>query len=172
MFAPESSIMPPFNINCHVYSAMLVTNNMPYRWRLRYNEDTDLCLQILTGGMCTVLFNAFLVSKIGTMVCKGGNTDELYKGDGRLKMARTLEQMWPDYVTVKWRFKRPQHVIKDSWRCFKQPLIRRSDIDWDNLPKIDNFGMKLIMLKEIKSKELQKMYQQSQDELPVSREAE
>ena len=49
--------------NCHVYSGMLIYNNMPYRWRLNYNADTDLCLQILSGGLCTVLMNIFLIKK-------------------------------------------------------------------------------------------------------------
>jgi hypothetical protein len=29
----------PFKNNCHVYSAMLIKNSLPYRWRLKYNED-------------------------------------------------------------------------------------------------------------------------------------
>ncbi len=40
----------PFKINCHVYSAMLIKNDLPYRWRLKYNEDVDLCLQVLHNG--------------------------------------------------------------------------------------------------------------------------
>ena len=47
---PEFSILPPkkpFKHNCHVYSAMLIKNELPYRWRLKYNEDIDLCLQVL-----------------------------------------------------------------------------------------------------------------------------
>ena len=101
----------PFYLNVHVYSALLIENALPQRWRLRYNEDTDLCLQVLTAGLCTILFNAFSVDKVGTMTMKGGNSDELYKGSGRLVMARALEEVWPDHVTVKWRFGRPQHVV-------------------------------------------------------------
>lgn len=161
MFAPEHNLIPPYYLNVHVYSASLINNRMLYKWRLIYNDDTDLCLQVLTGGMCTVLFNAFLVKKIRTMLIKGGNTDDLYQQDGRLKMARALEAMWPEWVTTKWRFGRAQHVIKNSWRDFKTPLIRRTDIDWDNLPEIDNYGMKLVKKKEIKSKELQEFYIQN-----------
>jgi len=32
----------PFKFNCHVYSALLIKNHLPYRWRLKYNEDIDL----------------------------------------------------------------------------------------------------------------------------------
>ena len=147
----------PYYLNTHVYSACLINNRMPFKWRLKYNEDTDLCLQVLTNNLCTVAFNAFMVDKIQTMIMKGGNTDELYKNKGRLIMARTLEEMWPEYVTVHWRFGRPQHYIKNNWRDFKTPLKRRSDIDWDNLPKVDNHGMKLVAVKEIKSKRIKEM---------------
>lgn len=131
----------PFTVNCHVYSALLIDCSIPYRWRLRYNEDTDLCLQVLTSGLCTVLFNAFSVRKVGTMVMKGGNSEELYKGHGRLIMARALEEVWPDLVDVKWRFGRPQHVV--NWKRFAHPLVRRADVDWSKFRKIDNRGMRL-----------------------------
>ena len=164
MFAPDKGKMPPYQLNCHVYSALLIDNNLPYRWRLRYNEDTDLCLQVVTNNLCTVLFNAFLIKKMRTMTLKGGNSDELYKADGRLKMARSLEAMWPEYVTTRYRYGRPQHVIKDSWRCFKTPLIRRPDLDWDNLPAVNNYGMTLKKMKEIKSVELQQLYKEIHNE--------
>ena len=120
MFAPNHMPMPPFVSNVHVYSCTLVLNEIHYRWRTVYNDDADLCLQVLAGGWCTILFNAFLAWKSMTMTVKGGNTDDLYHGDGRLKMARALERLWPGVVTVKRRFKRPQHVI--NWRKFDTPL--------------------------------------------------
>ena len=51
----------PFYHNCHVYSFMCIKNDIKYRWRGRYNEDTDLCLQVLSVGLCTVLINVFLI---------------------------------------------------------------------------------------------------------------
>lgn len=150
----------PFTVNCHVYSAMLLLNDQAARWRMRYNEDTDLCLQVLHNRLCTVLFHAFHADKITTMVMKGGNTDELYQGDGRLKMARSLEAMWPQYVEVKWRYGRPQHVIKNNWKNFTHPLIKRKDIDWDKIKK-QKYNIKLIQRNKIKSKTLQKFYNES-----------
>ena len=141
--------------NCHVYSAMLIKNNMPYRWRLDYNADTDLCLQVLHNGLCTIAFNQFSVDKIATMLMKGGNTDK-YKGDGRYKMAKILEFMWPQYAITKWRFGRPQHHV--SWKThFKQPLIRRDDIDWK---KVSNkkYKIKLVKKGELKSERLVKLF--------------
>lgn len=122
---------PPFRLNCHVYSCILIDNAMPYRWRGLYNEDTDLCLQVLSGGLCIVQINAFLIQKVTTMTMKGGNTDDLYRDDGRLKMARSLERQWPGIATTGRRFYRPQHHV--NWRQFKTRLIRRTDIDFDAL---------------------------------------
>lgn len=121
-FAAPTPDIPPFWLNVHVYSCMLIRTDLPFRWRGRYNEDTDLCLQVLSAGWCTVLVNDFNVYKLGTMTTKGGNTAELYQGDGRLRMARSLERQWPGVVDVKRRFKRPQHVVRDSWRGFDTPL--------------------------------------------------
>lgn len=121
MFLPKGQAAPPFRLNSHVYSCSLVLNSIPHRWRGRYNEDTDLCLQVLADGWCTILFNAFYVWKKWTMQLKGGNTAALYQGDGRLKMARSLERQWPGVVETRRRFQRPQHVVKDAWKRFDTP---------------------------------------------------
>jgi len=146
----------PYFINTHVYSNLLIRNDLPFRWRLRLNEDTDLCLRALSNGLCTVLVNVFLADKLPTMTMKGGNTDELYGGDGRLEMARTLEGWWPGVVRVDRRFQRPQHVI--DWKRFKQPLIRRGDeSDWELLPEQDEYGLTLRQVGEVKSKRMREM---------------
>ncbi len=152
----------PYYQNCHVYSALLIKNNMPHRWRLRYNEDTDLCLQVLTNNMCTISFNVFSVKKMQTMTMKGGNSDQLYKQNGRLVMARTLEEIWSEYVEVKWKFGRPQHHIKNNWGDFKTPLKRRTDIDWEEIERKE-YKMNLKAVKEIKSQELKKFYKKNKD---------
>lgn len=157
MFAPDYNKMQPLVINCRVYSCNLILNALPFRWRGRYNEDTDLCLQVLsTGEWCTVLLNTFLARKMRTMYMKGGNATELYKGDGRLKMARSLERVWPGVVTTDRRFHRPQHVVKDSWKRFDTPLRLKPGIDLAQLPAIDEFGMSMVQVREkIKSPRLQ-----------------
>ncbi len=117
MFAPDEKKLLPLQINCHVYSCTLILNSLPFRWRGHYNEDTDLCLQALASGWCTVLLNTFLVQKIATMTVKGGNTAVLYKGDGRLRMARSLERMWPGVVTTDRRYQRPRLSLLTSMGC-------------------------------------------------------
>lgn len=151
MFVLRTVQLPPFFLNNHVYSCLLILNSLSQRWRGRYNEDTDLCLQVLSAGWCTVLFNAFMIYKIPTMTMKGGNTADLYKADGRLKMARSLERSWPGVVTVGRRFHRPQHVVKDAWRKFDTPLKLRPGVDLAKLPKIDEHGLQLVKLEAPKS---------------------
>jgi TET-associated glycosyltransferase-like protein len=144
MFSINGQPAPPFWLNVHVYSCLLIRNNLPFRWRGKYNEDTDLCLQVLSAGWCTVLFNAFLIWKITSMQMKGGNTDQLYQGDGRLKMARALQRKWPHVVETKRRFRRPQHVIRGSWRGFDTPLKLKPGMSEKlNGAKADDFGMQM-----------------------------
>lgn len=159
MFCPDHKRYPPFVTNCKVYSCTLINNAIPYRWRGPYNDDTDLCLQVLSGGWCTVSLNAFLQFKTATMTMRGGMTDSNtnnYQGDGRLRMARTLERRWPGVVETKRRFHRPQHVVKNAWKNFDTPLKLKEDIDLDSLEP-NEYGMKLNATKEVKSRRLQKL---------------
>jgi hypothetical protein len=163
MFGMPSN--PPFFLNVHVYSCLLILNEIEQRWRGRYNEDTDLCLQVLSRGWCTVLSNVFLVEKMRTMTMKGGNSSDLYRGDGRLMMARSLERVWPYVVDTKRRFKRPQHVVRDSWRGFATPLKKRPKKDWP--PELRNapveYGLELTPVKPVRSPIIQGIY----DEAPA-----
>jgi hypothetical protein len=146
MFLPNGQRFPPFYVNVHVYSCSLVLNSLPYKWRTKYNDDTDLCLQVLAGGWCTILFNAFLVKKARTMTVKGGNTTDLYQGDGRLKMARALERLWPGVVRVGRKFQRPQHIIHSAWRKFDTPLKLKPGIKIDL--ETNEYGMVLKKVKD------------------------
>jgi len=124
----------PFYYNVHVYSAMLIKNDLKYRWRMKYNEDVDLCLQVLNDKYCTVSFNAFMVDKVSTTHgMKGGNQDLLYNNNDTEKFwikSQSLKEVWPKYVDVVWKFNRPHHSV--NWKKhFKHPLIRRTDIDWE-----------------------------------------
>ncbi len=161
MFAIGGIQQKPFVLNCRVYSCSLILNSLPHKWRLKYNDDTDICLQVLASGWCTVLVNSFLIKKKGTMTTKGGNTDDLYQGDGRLKMARSLERVWPGVVKTGRRFKRPQHIVKDSWRRFDTPLKLKPGINLDEI-KPNEYGMKLVQVApEIKSESLRKLVEEN-----------
>lgn len=138
MFVPDEGEFPAFYLNTRVYSCILIRNDIPYRWRGRYNEDTDLSIRALKDGWCTILFNAFSAQKVSTMVMKGGNTDELYKDDGRLKMAQSLVDQHPDIVRVTWKFNRWQHQV--DYSVFKNnKLKKRKGLI---IPEgINNYGM-------------------------------
>ncbi len=141
MFVLRNKTSKPFQVNRRVYSCILIRNDLEHRWRGRYNEDTDLSLRVLKDGFCTVLFYAFLAEKIATQRMKGGNTDDLYQDDGRLKMAESLIKQHPDVVTIQRRFGRWQHKV--DYSPFKHNrLIKRDDID---IPTgINNYGMVLV----------------------------
>jgi hypothetical protein len=135
----------PVIFNTRIYSFILVDNALPFRWRGRYNEDTDLSLRCLKAGLCTVLFQAFLQKKAATMSMAGGNTDELYRRDGsfdgRLEMARSLQRQHPDVVTVTRKWGRWQHHV--DYRPFRgNKLIRRPDAVIPDGP--DEYGMRLV----------------------------
>jgi hypothetical protein len=142
-FANRKQVMPPFYLNTRVYSCILLRNDLSCRWRGRYNEDTDLSLRILKSGLCTVLFNAFLIDKQNTMTMKGGNTDELYRQeadfDGRREMAESLRRQHPDVTKVVWKWGRWQHSV--DYRGFRQQLRRREGVEIPN--RVNNFGMVL-----------------------------
>ena len=145
MFVSRKSKTKPYTPNTRVYSCILIDNDLPYRWRGRYNEDTDLCLRALKGGWPTVLFNAFLAEKMQTMTMTGGNTEDLYKlgeqQDGRWLMAESLRRQHPDVVKVVRKWGRWQHSV--DYKPFKgNKLIQRPGVEVIDGP--DDFGMKLI----------------------------
>lgn len=139
-FANSCRNRPAYIQNTRIYSCMLIKTELPYRWRGIYNEDTDLSLRVLKDGWCTILFVAFLQDKAGTMTMKGGNTDELYKDDGRKKMAEALQELHPDVVKVTWKFNRWQHQV-DYSPFKKNKLIKKDGVA---IPTgINNYGMVL-----------------------------
>jgi hypothetical protein len=115
----------PFKHNCHIYSALLIKNSIPYRWRLKYNEDVDLCLQVLHNGGNTASCVYYTIDKISTSLkMKGGNQDELYKGNDpkkKLLKAKMLEAQWPQYAKTVIRFNRIHHFV--DWKVFKNNAI-------------------------------------------------
>lgn len=145
---------PPFYLNSRCYTCFLVLNSLPNRWRRRYNEDTDMSLQVLADGWCTVLFNAFLIFTQETMSDSGGQTD-IYVNDGRLRMARQLESMWPGTVSVSRRHGRPQHHIKHDWKRFDTKLKRKPGVVIKE--GNDEHGMKLKAVAEVKDELLKSL---------------
>ena len=128
MFVVRKTKKPPFVANTRVYSCNLIRNDVPFRWRGRYNEDTDLSLRMLKASWATVLFNAFLQEKITTQYMDGGNTAEFYKSEGTLPKSKMLVDMHPDVSRLVWRFGRQHHYV--NYLPFKGIKLRcKPDIE-------------------------------------------
>jgi hypothetical protein len=139
-FYPSNESRPPFILNTRIYSCLLIKNSIPYRWRGRYNEDTDLSLRALKDGLCTVQFNAFLQGKMSTQKIKGGNTKEFYENEGTLNKSKMLEDMHPDVAKVVWRFNRWHHHV--NYKPFKNNRLKKIT-NYENEKKINNYGMEI-----------------------------
>lgn len=90
------------------------------------------------------------------MTVKGGNTTDLYQGDGRLKMAKSLERMWPGVVKTTRKYKHAQHVIYDNWTRFDTPLKLKSGIDLSMIED-NEYGLQLNAIEPIKSDYLKQL---------------
>jgi hypothetical protein len=139
MFASRKTKKPPLVLNTRIYSCNLIRNDVPFRWRCRYNEDTDLSLRMLKAGWCTILFNAFLQYKEPTGTMKGGNA-EIY-AMGTLPKSAQLVEMHSDVATLVWKFGRAHHHV--DYRPFrKNRLIRKAGVE---VPRgRDDYGMRLV----------------------------
>lgn len=134
---------PPFITNTRIYSCNLIRNDVPFRWRGRFNEDTIMSLDMLKAGWCTIQFYAFLQDKMKTQLLRGGNTDEIYQ-QGTMEKSKMLVREHPDVAEVVFKYGRWHHHV-DYGRFKKNKLIRRDDLTEDELnPKYD---LKLINLK-------------------------
>ena len=152
---------PPFALNSRCYTCFLVMNATPNRWRQRYNEDTDMTLQVLADGRCTVLFNAFLINTPETMTASGGQTD-IYKHDGRLDDGARAGARGPGVATTIKRYGRPAAKLPERLAEVRHAaFIRGADIDFASLPKIDERGMELRGVAEIRSPALQDLVRDS-----------
>jgi hypothetical protein len=154
-FIAPNSKYPPYVKNTRIYSTLLIDNKCKHRWRGRYNEDTDICLQVLKDGDCTIQFNAFLQGKAATQTVKGGNTEEFYhkegadegkwienvNSEGTRNKSQMLVDLHPDVATMVWRYKRWHHYV--DYSSFKKNELRlKSGV---KIPEgNNNYGMKFV----------------------------
>jgi hypothetical protein len=157
MFASARAKMPPFITNTRIYSCNLIRNDLSYRWRGRYNEDTILSIDMMKGGWCTVQFNAFLQEKMPTQALKGGNTGEFYHAEGEVSKDRkyakngTLAKskmqvdVHPDISKLTWKFQRWHHHV--DYSSFKKNKLIRKESFMDPKDTKNEYGMKLVISK-------------------------
>jgi GT2 family glycosyltransferase len=143
---PETGIMEAITFNTRIYSCILLRNDLDLRWRGKYNEDTDLSIRILKKGLCTCLFNAFLINKQRTNNNpKGGNRDIYNETNNRLEFAKSLKKQHPDIVKITKRFGRWHHLVDYSRFKYNQ-LELKEEISLQN--KINEYDMVLVKVGE------------------------
>lgn len=144
LFCPAMEARPPILFNTRVYSCILIRNDTGYRWRGKFNEDTDLSIRMLKDGWCNVLFNSFLIGKRATQTQGGGNTDTIYdKTDNRYEFAESLTKQHPDVAKITKKFGRWHHHV--DYSTFKRnKLIKKEGIEIPD--KVNEYGMKLKIL--------------------------
>lgn len=135
-FCVPSHSIPHYYLNTRIYSMLFIRNDIPYRWRGRYNEDTDLSLRVLKDGFCTFESNLFLGDKATTQRKGGGNTAEFYAEEGTSPKSQMLYDMHPDVTTLVERWGRPHHYV--DYKGFTQPLLYKDiqDDEWWKVPDI------------------------------------
>ena len=147
MFASRKTKMPPFVLNTRIYSCNFIRNDVPLRWRGRYNEDTDLSIRMMKEGWATVQFNAFLQGKVNTQAVRGGNSEAFYDKEGTKPKSQMQVDMHPDISEVVWKFGRWHHHV--DYSGFKHIRLKRdSEVEIKN--GVDNFEMKFVKIPNYK----------------------
>jgi hypothetical protein len=160
-FQPTFVKKEPLYINTRVYSCILLSNETSKRWRVLewdgnpapYNEDTDLSLQFLEDGDCTLLLNHFSIGKADSGAVKGGNNDTVYKYnstdyDNRYKFAASLAKAHPKFVEITQKHRRYHHLVDYSkFQNFNVLKLKPGVV----IPKEpNNYGLKLVRLDDPK----------------------
>lgn len=135
-FCKRTDKLPAYVLNTRIYSCLLIENKSGYRWRGRYNEDTDLSLRVLKDGLCTIQMNAFLCGKVTTQRMRGGNSKEFYDEEGTLNKSQMIVDLHPDVSKVVWKFNRWHHHV--DYKPYKNNKLIKKDY------KIREYGLLLV----------------------------
>jgi hypothetical protein len=110
-------VRDPYILNTRIYSCILVRNDIPFRWRGRYNEDTDLSLRVLKAGYATALMTWCYCNKAATLTMKGGNEEIYAESNNRFEFAQSLVDQHPDVAKVVEKYGRYHHLV--DYRPFR-----------------------------------------------------
>lgn len=130
----------PFIFNTRVFSCNFIRNDIPFRWRGRWNEDAILSLDILKAGYCTVQFYAITQAKAATQTMKGGNMEDIYK-DGTFLKSKLLVKTHPDVCRMAYRYGRWHHHIDMSRFKYNRPIRKKG---LTIAQGVNNYGMRLL----------------------------
>ena len=164
---PATTMRQPFKINCKNFSSILINHRLldehNIKWRLPYNEDIDLGLQVLEkGGLYTVGFDIFLAGKNSTKNNKKGGNKEIYKNyshEGFQKKLDCLMETWKHkeglvkQINTKHIDERPHHKIDWSRYYPRKPNTKTfMDLEMILTPKqvydnwLDIYGFEEVIL--------------------------
>jgi hypothetical protein len=143
-FVPPDSDRPPFLFNTRIYSCLYILNDCKHRWRGRYNEDTDLSLNVMKDGDVTCQFNIFLQGKDKTQTVKGGNSAEFYDAEGTMNKSQMLVDMHPDVCRLSWKYGRWHHHVDYSGFAKRNKPRFKPGVEESLTNEVNNYGLKLI----------------------------
>jgi len=124
----------PIIYNSRVYSCILNKHIDGFRWRGKYNEDTDLSLRLLKAGYSTMTFQNILCGKQSTSSVKGGNTDAFHKSEtGYMDKAKSLKEQHPEITEIVVKYNRPHHQV--NYKGFKNNELGKTNYQL-NLPEM------------------------------------
>jgi len=122
-------------LNSRCYSCILLKHIDGYRWRGKYNEDTDLSLRLLKDGYATMTFQNILCDKQQTSSVRGGNTDAFHKSEtGYVNKADSLVAQHPDVTKKVIKYGRVHHQV--DYTSFKNNNLIETGYKL-NLPEIE-----------------------------------
>ena len=143
-FSPRKAKCPPFVMNTRIYSCNLIRNDIPFRWRGRYNEDTDISLRLLKAGWCTVQFNAFLQKKRSTQTVKGGCNADFYQVEGTKPKSEMQVRLHPDCSQMVMKYGRWHHLVDYNRFKDNRLILQPGTV----IPEgVNDFGMKVVVRK-------------------------
>ena len=121
-------------LNSRVYSCILNKHIDGFRWRGKYNEDTDLSIRLLKAGYATMTFQNILCGKQSTSSVKGGNTDAFHKTEtGYMDKAKSLKEQHPEITEIVIKYNRPHHQV--NYTGFKNNELGKTNYKL-NLPEM------------------------------------
>lgn len=120
-------------LNSRCYSCILLKHINGYRWRGKYNEDTDLSLRLLKDGYATMTFQNILCDKQSTSSVRGGNTDAFHKSEtGYNDKAESLVAQHPDVTKKVIKYGRIHHQV--DYTSFKNNDLLETGYKLNDMP--------------------------------------
>ena len=111
-----------YALNTRCFSCNLIYNNMPIRWRGRYNEDVILSTDVMVSGYCIASYRGGILKKKqstrnaigGNHATKTGDTNSLYQDgfdyrNSSVKKTNLLLKVYPQFYRKVVKYGRVHH---------------------------------------------------------------